>query len=795
MSSRTVQELKEEYSDPEWRSKFVDFCDLIEILGDCIIADAYTVSDGLNGSLYLTSAGSSVRDKLTRKEGVNAKDAKLMCALTVGHEELFVDLDRIDLEQLQLAIAGELNEGRIRFPYIFGRELYDCYAALHEEGKDDLSVEETSRLLDALPPGVFQYGRFTIGPYGLQRSSTSRSMKAPRRVPAYHCSRPMCHVVHPVQLETSHVAPINRDRGKLDSVLRQSLGESSEWWQFASEVSGMKESYFGDQRAGVLLPLIGDAFSLAEKRDLLAHLLDTGKGRLRKAVEGFLVVKDASGAVESMTAAQVLQVLLFASESEIGTAVDRLVRSGAIAVPSGEVRQAVMNRSIRSGAFGLRAEVGSLGVRFVSDDPGLALLRERRLLERLYVREVDGDTEELDWQLRGIDVQDIDEKLDHFYQSSPPRAALERLVMARKANMITACEEVNIEDGADMSDEELMQTIVWKLGFPIEPPRDHHEKFWRKYESLWALTQASGVGDSDKFIEAAGPFFTELEGVLLDSLAFASWALLSDHASHEHPFSYDDSTDRRAGLESMQAIAGSAERTVDYPGGRVDLYHLMSSFAALAGKLESVVANGADYARPEAEFPEWAGSTELKSFALRSTALFLDLTAPSRQRILEGLREVSRLMIRAEVHQVRNEHAHYRRTGPSISRIESALEACRQAITRIESLGFCQMVFVPAEVTMDEWGRSKHRFTAPRSYEHTFVRPTRFDWMSLPELGLPMYVVRSAVIGDSSEVVRFTRRFDSQFAQMWSAYPVRRKQRALDVSRSGRHSEAAEIRP
>ncbi|MFS0793069.1 hypothetical protein [Microbacterium sp. 1P10AE] len=773
-----MDELKIERTDAEWRQRFVDFADLMDLLGDCIIDDSYVVPDRLNAAIKLSEAGQAVLDKLSRKEKVNAKDGPLMCALHLGHSEIFVDLLATDLTEIAEAIHEELLEGAIKFPYILGRALYDVFANQHEGEKDFLTVEETQKLLQALPPGVFQYGRFTIGPFGLRRSSTARKINASKRVAAYHCAVTSCPALHPVVLQTSQEAPINRDRGKLESVLQSIGGEASEWWELADDLSGLTASYYGDKRAGVLLPLIGDALTDTELAGLVAELLDSTKGSLRTAVVGLIEPGSAAEMTAGLSRAQLLQLTLLAEEDAVAAALDRLVRRGDISVPLGDVRRTVTANS-RSGAFSLRAELGHYGVRFVADDLGVALLRQRRLLNQLYVRDASADVQELEWQLRGIEIEDLDERLENFFQTRSPKEALQRLVLARKTNMVTACHEVGIENGDELSDTELVDALLWKLGFQPHPEDDPHADFWRRHERLWALTQSSAFGSSERFIEAAAPYFAELEGILLNSLAFTAWALLFDHVQSAYPFSYDDEDDRRDGLALLQtAFTDGAETsafTPNFPSEKVELRNLIEGFNALARRLEECRQSPAVYARKRSEFPLYDGKTDLKRFALRSTIPFLDLSRPSQDRIIEGLRAISDSMAKAEVYMVRNDYAHYRRSAPDISRVEHALEATRSSVTRIENLGFARLLYTPTAMRRDEWGQARHDFTGPRSYEHSFVRPTTLDWMGLPGLKSPQHLMTSASFGDPNEVLRFTRRFTGEFAKMWAGFPDRRR--------------------
>jgi hypothetical protein len=425
-------------------------------------------------------------------------------------------------------------------------------------------------------------------------------------------------------------------------------------------------------------------------------------------------------------------------------------------------------------------ELGHHGVRFVSRDPGLASLRERKLLQALYLRDDETDTEELDWQLRGFDSEDLDERLENFFRSTDPRAALRRMILARKTNMIAACEEVGIEDGDELSDEELVETVLWKLGFDVRFEDDPHKYFWDLHQRISVLTQSSrisGIGESETFRGVANAFFTELEGLLTDSLAFSSWALLNDHTAAFFPFSYDNEHDRAAGLVRLQEAheaSGNKVENFDFLSPTLELFTLIRGFGVLSKELERVQQNSADYQRAKVDFPEYEGKTALKTFAFRSTVPFLDLMVVAQNRLRLGLAEVSSSMVGVEVNQVRNDYSHYRRTSPEIDRMAKALDAIASAVRGLESLGLARLLCSPAGFESDAWGRTRHKFSGPRSIEHMFARPSSYDWMGLPPLGRPQFIVRSASFAEPNEVLRFTQRFESEFSRFWANYPSRR---------------------
>jgi hypothetical protein len=73
------------------------------------------------------------------------------------------------------------------------------------------------------------------------------------------------------------------------------------------------------------------------------------------------------------------------------------------------------------------------------------------------------------------------------------------------------------------------------------------------------------------------------------------------------------------------------------------------------------------------------------------------------------------------------------------------------------------------------WGRRNVSFVGPRGLIHVFARPSSLEWIGLPPLRQRQYLVRSAAFDDANEVLRFERRYDSEFAHMWDNYPKPRK--------------------
>jgi hypothetical protein len=754
----------------------------MQILGDCLIAADYSIPDELNEAIALTSAGAVVRDRLVRKERVPVKEANLMSALTLGHRDVFVDVDQFDLEAFKQSVSQQIVDGDIRFPYTYGPHFYAAFAQIFESEKDRLTEPETKRLLDALEKGVFQYGVFTVGPYGIKRSASSRVVRFTRNVPAFHCAQSTCDLVHAVSLTTSDDALINKHREKIHEILDSTSEDAADWWGFARLANGTEDGFYADDRSAVVVGLVGDALSDVELRLLVAELFDSTKGYLRGALEEQVGSGAAQSIVERMTRAEMMQAVLMCQESLIVHALDSLVRRSRIVIPPAEIRHPVVNLNHRAGAFRLSPELGQYGVRFVSTDPGFALLRERKLLDKLYVREdAHADVQELEWQLRGFESESLDDRLEEFFRSTDPRAVLRRMILARRTNMVAACHEVGIENGDDYNDRELVEAVLWKLGFQVDDAPDRLEYFWDLHQRLTALSQSarvSSTSETEAFQGVASSYFKELEGVFADVLGFVSWALLVDHVTEATPFSFDGEEDSALGLTRLQEAAaeldGENEQLV-FDTHSTTLYGLLRGFGVLGKWLDALQQRESEYLRPERDFPRYSGRTELKSFVFDKTVPFLCLAEGVRASLPARLQEMGASLITSAVHSVRNDFSHYRRTPPEMERMRGAIESVGNVVRGLEALGFVPVISSPAGLSIDRWGHAKYSFTGPRGAEFSFARPSRFDWLGLPGLTSAQYIMAGASFGEPNEVLRFTRRVSSDFSHLWDEFPNRRQ--------------------
>jgi hypothetical protein len=526
----TRQELAAVYTDEKWRDRLLELLSLVSILRECIIEKTYKPSDALNDAIVLSPEGAKIRSKLILKHDINAKDAKILTLLGMVHIEPLVDIDRTDLKKLSDAISKEIIDGDLRYPLIFGRELYDRAATLFLEERDYLSHEDTLRLLNNCPQGVFQTGFYLLGPYGIYRRNFERKLTPTTSIPLQHCADAGCSIVHRIQLSTSIEATVNQGRPTLDKVLEEISEDPSEWNGFVSDFTEQRFNDFETRDDSTLPFLIGDAFSESELKALILHGVDIEGQSFYGCLEELNLKGNAASTIENLNRAQLLQILFMNNDSVLSVVIDSAVRENLIVVPSNEVRLPRVNSRSRSGAWRLRSQLSRLGISSGSLNPDLPLLRLAVLSRAQFDNGQADEMDELAWILRGVTGETADVQLAEFLRTSKPSTIVETLILARRANASRVCSELGIP--LNQNNEALRDAILWKLGFPLPRKSDHRDDYWHLHHSLESLAKTALVdlsSTAEGLRAASSDYFVSLEKFLFDSLCFATWALLQDH--------------------------------------------------------------------------------------------------------------------------------------------------------------------------------------------------------------------------------------------------------------------------
>lgn len=808
MSKLSKQQLLDKYPDSEWRERFIRLGNLSDLLGDCVIRGDYTVPDELNQAISLSAYGDKVFKSVIQKYGlkqntkspqdaIKPNDARLMCFLTFTHIDVLVDVEKTDIDAIERSISTQILTGKIRYPFIFGRELYDRAADLFPTERGRLNLDETDDLLSGTSIGVMQLGDYVTGPFGLMRSAASRDVPVFRTVPLYHCADADCDAVHRTELATDFDAPVNRNREKLRKILEDESREASSWGSFLAEVSGFNRKYFDESCTDTIAFLIGDALSDVELSRLADALLVDKSSQMQATIDasGLNPPRNRGSFASDLGRAKLMQLILLCADDAIVSAVDALIHAERISVPEGEVRRPMVNGAAHSGAFRLQAHLSRYGVGVRPLSLSVASARLRRLLDELYAVGTSADATELDWQLRGVDAPEREGRLEEFFRNAHPRDVLTRLVLSRRSDLLTAGHKLGmrIRPIGEQSDDELLDTLMWKLGFDVNPSEARHARFWRLHESLKRLTDEASIStmsDTESIRSVASNYFVALEELLLDSLIFVTWAFNTDHHVSNRRYTYDPDAERPKSITSLSAmsveVASDGDFVIRFDDEKNELFALCRGFGILAKGLDSLVARSADYERAEGEFPEYAEHTVLQTFPFRHTRPFLDVNESARATIIRSLREISRLLDAGKVSDVRNSYLHFRRSNAELDSMIAALEATSAAVRIIEQNGFYRSVYRRVAMQLDEWGRSAITLRDESGRNAVFARPSKMDWGGLPPLDSPQYVVTSAQIGEPPERLRFRPGYRSEFSEMWQGYPRRRLRNDASKSESSR---------
>ena len=770
-----VGQLEETYNDPDFRDKLFALLNISNFLADCIISKDYTVPPTLHTKIQLTDYGNKVYEQL-RKRNVPYHEAKLLCFLEIYYTDLLVDVDATDRQAIVDILSKQVSDRSLSLPFIFGRVLYDKY---FEEYKDDpesyLNSEETQRFLRGTPQGVGQYSELVTGPFGILESRSSRSIRINRSVRLRHCSDCSCSAIHNVYLSSNYEAPINKHREVLGKILEKEDSRSSSWNKFVRSVAANYLSGYQDWASEPIVILIGDALADAELAKLLGWIIENGTGYIPSLLRN-LGLDSRKATAPGASRAEVLQLILAEDSDLIVTALDTLVQKGEIAVPYGEVRRPVLNDDIRYGMYGLQAELNRYGIRLRSSGPSMAPLRARRLVEQMYRLDQESDRQELDWQMRDEANDSLEAKLEHHLQTKSPQRAIGNLVLARRSNVVVATTTLRLGNLAHETDEELINAILWKLGFSINDLGEENTAFW---DSLDLVQQRARRGiaspqtkDRDHIRGAASIFFTNLERVLDESLAYTIWALTNDHYSSSKPFVYRPHIDRMPSFKHLNDYGGdSAERLKD----RNTLYPLTRGWARLAAYLQDLDDNSEKYERSSNEIPEWAAVQTLEKFPFTHTVPYLDLLPQARAQIVKTLEDISRRFIAGRVSEARNEWMHGQRTSApeSLDQLREGVDDVREAVLQLEENGMSLQGYSILGDTVDGDDRRKVVLSSPGGRTFSLYGPSAFSWLRLPKLTAVQYVMNSARFAEPSECLRFTIEVESPYSQMWADYPRR----------------------
>ncbi|MEV7403970.1 hypothetical protein AB0N93_26695 [Streptomyces sp. NPDC091267] len=773
MTDKLTREIiQETYSSSETQERILRMDVMSELLGSCIISESYEVPPRLAAAIKLSPVGAGLIARV--QSNANPRnECTLSAFLQVYWNELLVDPDETNIEVIEKVISDEIKKERILFPYIYGRELYDKAFNELKDNNDTLTHKDTMTLLAGAPQGVFQLHDYVTGPYGLVRSRGIRYCPPSVWVPLHHCSDLSCTRLHNVLLETGS-SKISKVRTKMREILSRQDSAEGEWSEFLRDlVSNCINPFSWSHPAGIP-SLIGDAFSVAEMRLILNDLLNHTQGQLRASLSELgHEVKEAEKFTENLSEAQSLQLILLCRDEEIVDALDSLILSGAILIPSAEIRKSP--RSVKAtGYFGLVPECASRGVRFLGNS-SQALLRSRHLISNLFDLGNPVQRERLEWLIRGTDGASFQEQLDQFVCGGPLDDALGSLIFDSGTNLEGAGKFVGIGPRARerlSNEESLRRAITWRLGIDGPPESDvlvDFRQYGARLRELAMRTHTYASADQADIRAVASNFFVKVEGLLQEYLKLATWALLRDHYTTSG-FVYSP---EEAIAFTVQQLSQDQTDVHFSDDGKWTLFPMIRGFDILANRLTSLKSDGATR-RVQKDYPKILRSASPYTFLFKHVHPYLDLDPSAKSRIVAMLSAAAQKLSSGKVDEIRNVLQHTNPKFPTQDDVLAAINAAETVLAEAEEAGFLPVVSRLRESQTDGYGRRTLTLGTANGKTLRLVRPSSYYLTGLPVLSEAQYVLRSAIYENSSEVLRLSIRENSEYTKRWSEYPRRR---------------------
>ena len=769
-------QLEREYSDLEFQKAYAEVFTLHCFLSLCLFPSNYKPPDEFGDAISLTPVGAKWVPRIqSAVSDISLSEMNLALFMEFYHHELFIDVTTTKVEVIRKLLDAEIIGGKARYPWVYDRLLYDRFFDMFPKQTERLSHEETLRLLEDTPQGVFQIRDTVVGPFGALSSSCHRLIEPRLRLPLWHCSDPACRALHTVMLSRGR-SKVTESVSFIRNEIQKADGPPSEWTEFFLNSVEMAD-WYDDMHLEHLPWLLVNAFSEGEIKHVLRRLIERHPEEIRKnfpKTKRFKHVLSGSGEniSQGLTKSQCFQLILLMPNVSIAECVESLIDDQIIKIPPTETRTPKITYE-PYGSLGVICEASRFGIRSVSRRVDMALARFNRLIRELYREQ--SELEQLKWSLRHIDGDSIYEKLDRYLHAEDPSCVINDLVLSNPENLKQAFRILRYGRFALPASREeekhLIEKILWKLGFDIGLYPPYLGQFWDRLEKFLTSARTYTVyseNDRESIRSAAANFFVSLEEVLDYSLSFVTWALLSDHYGvTKFTCNFDDARRFMASSLSGRQLVSNEPLNFD-PEGKNTLYPLIRGFTILAELCSEILQGKQDkLRRPENELPGYYGRSDLHLFPFLHKVLLLDLRAQDRDSIISLLQKITAKLEKADVCSIRNRIEHRRKDCPIQEEIEIACSAIKEMVNETELAGVCPLICLEAGMTVDEYNRIVMKLKDYRGRIFEVIQPS---WSALP-VDQPIIVLPCMHVGDSIELVRFKFEETSEYVELWLDYP------------------------
>ncbi|MDV6168587.1 hypothetical protein R1T16_09140 [Flavobacterium sp. DG1-102-2] len=759
--------LKKHLKDTAYISRLNELYNISHALRHCIILDD-NFADNINFQLNLTPTGNKLFNYL-KKENPAVNNCVIYLAIFFDfyYDKLYFDIEKFDIENLYLLIENWISQNKIKYPWIYGKELYDKYFDEFNNQEEDLSFQDTVRLLENTSKGVFQIENLIIGPLGITKSTTNRRIMPTNEIHLWHCPDPSCPSFHKATLNNSDDSKI---LGILDDI--DIYNDDKELFNITPVITRYKGEYYDPYSLEGLYELIVNAFGAEEHRSIVSRLLK------KESIRDLLPSKFKKGSAEeicrTLSKDECLNVLLICDNKTLFRHIEDLIFEGDIIIPNTEVRSSYIFHEY--GHYDTYLQCNKLGIRVNSNANNIANLKLKKLLKDIY-----NDSplrENLNWSLRRFDQSlSLDQKLDMYIYEDDPLKIINEIILNGPTQLERASKLLlgKFEAHNNVEEEKrLVEKIAWKLGYEINLYPNFLAIFWKNlsaFKNDVLLSNIYNESDKARIRSSAVNLFVSMEEILQQSLSFVTWALLSDHyIDTKFKYIYEDARQFMVNELDNYEYTNNEFLKLDL-SGKNTLYPLIHGFSALLKKCDSIISDSTKYKRPKKEFPSFYQEDPLKIFPFEHKKFILDISPSNYSKLKEILSLVPTESGKGKIMDIRNKLQHQREDFPLQDEILTAITSIEKCFSILENEGIYPDVYLFKKFHNDEYNRKKIFVYNYKGNEIQFFSSSELRGSHLPSLYKPLVCIKSIMLGYTNHPVTFSYLEKSNYQSYWKNYP------------------------
>jgi hypothetical protein len=711
-------------SDSREIDSLIDLVSLRILFSNCVISDIYRLNPAIPHAIRLSPAGQRHLKEICRRQPTLAvTDAKMLTFLEMDSTNgLLVEGTGSDLVAIQKALSEAIKSQKIFFPWTYGRLLSDRLISLFGV-KPTLNNAETITLLESSPQGVFQVGRYVVGPFGCLESPIERAIFPTKMFDGYVEIRGGERAFKKFRLRTGDKAPINKAakvdedlklrEGSLDTRNRENYRALS--IEFSKRVS--KPPHFQDE----ILKVLGETLSDSEVKSVLAHFLpmmfkrEGGRRTLEKRLG--IVLGDPHDFIHGLTRQQIQQLFHLGSNEELYRSVEQSISLDEIRF-SGNFSRFSSNMRGRSS---IRLELTAEGVRnasWLADS-----LFSVNALDMLYEVFVESGVKKPDDLRFRLNSQETD--TDILIREALLSWSVDDFVgyLCGDFDLAIFCaNKLGIFEPEKLGTDDLRRKMLYKLGAPDLRTPPQIEEFQKL---LSAFSQLDG-SDGESLTSSSANLFKCLETILFDVTVFLKWALTSPMKSQDHQYEFNLDQERA----EYRAFAGVSSLT---------LRPLIDGLSALRNELLNL---------PKEEMiPLESYSSQKKQSqpeVFRFRRMFLNLNLSSQNAVIQILDQVFELLSNDVVTSIRNRSVHGNQTQRvSRSEIMSSSENVGLAVETLHRSGMIPSPWTYVGSSKDINGLTKVSYINGRE-ECAILLPLLGNAPGLPSRKSSLFIISCA---------------------------------------------------